>query len=178
MFNDLEAQFAAADLVAIEQEIAERARTEQSAVSMLDRLRGQRGVSLRIRTLGGLVFDGPLRHVGSEWVVLETGSGAALVPVAGIAVVEGLGRQARVERSTVSARLGLGSVLRAFARDRVILSVHLAGGGSRIDGIIDRVGRDFLELAAVPLGEQRRPGSVAGVLMIQFRSIEAVLSRA
>ncbi|MHA7272056.1 MULTISPECIES: hypothetical protein [unclassified Arthrobacter] len=177
LFQDLEAQFAAARLIAVEGEITERSRLEFAALTAMDRIRGQQGVTLRIRTPSGALFSGVVRQVGSEWLVLATGSGAAMIPAIALSTVEGMGRQAVAEPSVVATRLGLGSVYRAFARDRTLLTLQLAIGGVRLDGTIDRVGKDFLELATVPLGEQRRKGSVAGVVLIPFSNVEAVLSR-
>ncbi|MBP2215930.1 hypothetical protein [Arthrobacter sp. CAN_C5] len=177
LFLDLESQFAAADLIAVENEIAERTRREQVSVPLMGRLRGQTGSVVRIRTRCGTVFGGEVHHVGAEWVVLGTGSGPAMIPAAAIGSVEGLGRHTAPERSAVTARLGLGSVFRAFARDRTSLTIQLAADGTRINGTIDRVGRDFFELASVPSGELRRPDSVASVVLIPFSSVEAVLSR-
>lgn len=177
LLKDLEAQFAAADLLAVESRIAEQSRLEVGAVTVLDRLRGQVGGTLRVRVQSGSLFNGSLRHVGSEWLVLRTGPGAALIPTHSIVTVEGMGRRVTAEHSVVTARLGLGSVFRAFGRDRTLLTIQLAVNGARIDGTVDRVGKDFLELASVPLGEQRRPGSVAGVMLIPFTGVEAVLSR-
>ncbi|MHA7153655.1 hypothetical protein [Arthrobacter sp. TMN-50] len=177
LFEDLEAQFAAADLLAVESQIAEQSRLELAAVTVLDRLRGQMGALLRIRVRSGAVFNGSLRHVGSEWLVLETGPGAALIPASALGTIEGMGRGRTAEHSAVTNRLGLGSVFRAFGRDRTLLTIQLADMGARIDGMIDRVGKDFLEVASVPLGEQRRRGNVAGVVLIPFTGVEAVLSR-
>ena len=177
LFRDLEAQFAAADLLATESQIAEQSRVELAAVTVLDRLRGQAGAVLRIRVSSGALFAGSLRQVGSEWLVLETGPGAALIPAGALRAVEGMGRRAAGEPSAVTTRLGLGSVFRAFGRDRTLVTIQRADSGARIDGTIDRVGKDFLEVAAVPLGEQRRAGNVAGMILIPFTGVEAVLSR-
>ncbi|MBE0008683.1 MULTISPECIES: hypothetical protein [unclassified Arthrobacter] len=178
LFLDLESQFAAADLIAVENEIAERTRLEQASVPLMDRLRGQTGSVVRIRTRCGTVFSGAVHHVGAQWLVLDTGSGPAMIPATAIGSVEGLGRHTAPARSAVTARLGLGSVFRAFARDRTPLTIQLAADGARINGTIDRVGRDFLELASVPSGELRRTDSVAAVLLIPFSSVDAVLTPA
>ncbi|GAA1129591.1 hypothetical protein [Arthrobacter flavus] len=176
LFQDLEAQFAAAHLIAVEGEIAELSRLELAALTAMDRIRAQRGVTLRIRTPGGGLFSGVVRYVGSEWLVLATGSGATMIPATALSTVEGMGRGAVAEPSEVATRLRIGSVYRAFARDRTPLTLQLASGGVRLDGTIDRVGKDFLELATVPLGEQRRMGNVAGMVLIPLSNVEAVLS--
>lgn len=177
LFQDLESQFAAADLIAVENEITERTRLEQASVPLMARLRGQTGSVLRIRTRCGTVFNGEVHHVGTEWLVIGTGAGPAMIPATAIGSVEGLGRHTAPERSAVTARLGMGSVFRAFARDRTSLTIQLAADGARLNGTIDRVGRDFLELASVPSGELRRADRVASVMIIPFSSVDVVLSR-
>ncbi|MHA7275019.1 hypothetical protein [Arthrobacter sp. HLT1-21] len=177
LFEDLEAQFAAADLLAAESRIAEQSRLELAAVTLLDRLRGQEGAALRVRVRSGATFTGSLRQMGSEWLVLEIGLGAALIPLDALRAIEGVGRRAAADHSVVTTRLGLGSVFRVFGRNRTLLTIQLADNGARIDGTVDRVGKDFLEVASVPLGEQRRPRNVAGVVLIPFAGVEAVLSR-
>ena len=177
LFQDLESQFAAADLLAVENEITERTRLEQASVPLMGRLRGQTGSTVRIRSRCGTVFSGEVHYVGAEWLVIGTGSGHAMIPASAIGSVEGLGRHTALERSAVTVRLGLGSVFRAFARDRTLLTIQLVTDGARINGTIDRVGRDFLELASVPSGELRRADSVASVVLIPFSSVDVVLSR-
>jgi hypothetical protein len=56
------------------------------------------------------------------------------------------------------------------------LSARPGGGFHCISGTIDRVGKDFLELAAVPSGEARRAGNVRGIYAVPFTSVAAVAS--
>jgi hypothetical protein len=65
-----------------------------------------------------------------------------------------------------------------LARDRAEVSVHLAPageGGKVLEGVIDGVGRDFLDVA-VTRGEARRRGAVAVVASVPFSSLVAVCS--
>lgn len=176
LFNDLEAQIAARSVAADESEIADLTRLEQSGVSLADRLRGQTQLTLRIRASGGVVFTGRLSHVGSEWVVLESELSTTLIPFFSIQLIEGVGRQMRQEHSAVQRRLGLAAALRALARDRARVVIYGASEGVRVEGIIDRVGSNFVEMAAVARGEQRRPGNVGGVFAIPFTGMAAVSS--
>jgi hypothetical protein len=95
-------------------------------------------------------------------------------------LVEGLGRSAAPEDPGRPRRLGLGSALRALARDREGVALYLTpgpeGGFRTITGTIDRVGRDFLELAAVPWGEARRAENVRGVYAVPFSAVAALAS--
>lgn len=178
LFDDLESQFAASEWAAGESELADRVRLEQAGVQLIDRLRGQTGLILRIRVAGGDLFDGELTHVGSEWVVLSKAVTDAVIPLAAIQLVEGLSRSVTRDASRVSAALGLASALRTLARDRTPVVVHRIEGSARIEGMIDRVGKDFIEIAAVLPGEQRRSTNVAGVYAVPFAAIAAVSSRA
>lgn len=177
LFEDMEAQFDAAERLISDAEIADRVRSEQGAVTLADRLRGQVGLILRVGTSGGNLFDGELTHVGAEWLVLTKPPGEVMVPMASIRHVEGLGRNVASEESRVHKALGLGSALRTLARDRAAVTVHTEGSGARIEGIIDRVGRDFMEIAAVLPGEPRRSARVSAVYAVPFTGISAVSSR-
>ena len=176
LFDDIETQFDSGERTARDAEIADRVRREQGAVTLADRLRGQLGLILRVGTSGGEVFDGELTHVGSEWLVLRKAPAEVLVPLAAIRAVEGMGRNVTSERSRVQGALGLGSALRTLARDRASVTVHRVEGGGRIQGIIDRVGKDFLEIAAVLPGEARRSATVSAVYAVPFSGIAAVSS--
>jgi hypothetical protein len=180
LFSDLEAQLYAAGQLALESEANERARMDQAALSMTDRLRGQLGAALRVRLGGGLAFDGRLAHVGSNWIMLTEPAHSVLVVLSAVRLIEGLGRAASPEGAAGPRRLGLGSVLRALARDREEVMAYLAygpdGGFHTVSGTIDRVGKDFLELAAVPWGEARRAANVRGVHAVPFSAVAALAS--
>ncbi|WP_299165973.1 hypothetical protein [uncultured Arthrobacter sp.] len=177
LFEDIEAQLAAADQALDDAEVADRVRQEQGAVTLADRFRGQLGFILRVGTSGGGSFDGELTHVGSEWLVLSTQPGEVMVPFTAVRLVEGLSRNVLGEASRVQKGLGLGSALRTLARDRAAVTVHIVESATRIEGIIDRVGKDFLEIAAVLPGEARRTTSVSAVYAVPFSGLAAVSSR-
>lgn len=180
LFSDLEAQLYAAGQLALESEANERARMDQAALSLADRLRGQHGASLRVRLGGSLVFDGRLSHVGSSWIVLDEPARSVLVVLSAVRLIEGLSRAAAPDDAGRPRRLGLGSALRALARDREEVMAYLAcgpdGGIQTISGTIDRVGKDYLELAAVPWGEARRAVNVRGVHAVPFGAVAALAS--
>lgn len=175
LFEDLEAQLDASVRAAEEAEIADRVRSEQAGISLIERLRGQIGLILRVRVSGGALFDGELTHVGSEWTVLSKNTGEVVIPIQAVKLLEGLSRNVAPALSPVQSRLGLASALRTLARDRAAVVVHLVDGG-RIEGVIDRVGRDFLEVASVLPGEQRRAGNVGAVHAVPFSGLAAVAS--
>ena len=148
LFRDLEAQLVAAEAADLTAEVADRTRRESALLTLADRARGA---------------------VGSRVAVQVSGAGQ----VEGLLVDVGLGLAAPVRRRQVATcscrwppcsawpgwpcgqvrrpvrwplRLGLGSALRALARDRARVTVHLVDG-SAVAGTIDRVGADFLEVS-------------------------------
>jgi hypothetical protein len=172
LFDDLEAQLDAAENEELAAEVADRSRREAARLRFVDRLRGNAGRPVVVTIPGGQV-EGWIGRVGADWVLLETHQKAdVLVPLAAVLLVQRLGSVSAEPGSegAVSARLGLGHVLRAVARDRSEVSVFLTDS-SRRTGRIDRVGADFLELAAHEPGE---PGRVTETLTVPFCALAAV----
>ncbi|MCD4849283.1 hypothetical protein LN996_00515 [Arthrobacter sp. AK01] len=179
LFDDLEAQFSAERALERESEISERARVELAAIELGDRLRAVAGSGIKIVLADGSIIRGSLRHVGGEWLGLVDGSREWLVPCASVLSYEGLGRSVRKPLSPMQRSLGISAALRALARDRAELIVYLSartGDGYKVQGVIDRVGRDHFDLAVVPDGEVRRVGNVRAVLTIPFSSLAALSS--
>lgn len=179
LFADLEAQYASSDQLTLESEVADRARMDQSALTLTERLRGQMGTMLKVRTFSDETFEGYLAHVGAEWVVLHSGRRSVLVPMQAAALFHGLGRATAAASGAIESKLRLTSALRALSRDRAALTIHLPGGGTSgaLHGTIDRVGHDFIEVALIPRGEYRRAGSVVEVVALPLNSIIAVVSQ-
>lgn len=178
LFEDLEAQLAAAELASIESEVSERVRMEQAAISLADRLRGQLNRRLRVKIDGGNNFEGELTYVGSEWMVLREGIRSVLLPFPALQTLVGFGRFSAVETSAGRQRLGVATAYRALSRDRSHITAFLrtADRNAAISGTIDRVGLDFIELALAPLGEARSADNVSGVCAVPFSAIAAVSS--
>lgn len=179
LFEDLEAQLASERSLGLESEISERARVEIAGIDVADRLRGAIGQKVDVKLRSGTLLSGALSHVGSEWLVLDEGRHQWLVPAAAVLTYQGLGRQARAAQSKAAQRLGLASALRVLARDRAELAVHLLGSTPEeraMRGVIDRVGRDHLDLAVMMPGEVRRPGNVVSVVTVPFQSLAALRS--
>ncbi|MCC3276833.1 MULTISPECIES: hypothetical protein [unclassified Arthrobacter] len=178
LFRDMEAQMAASAALEAEDEIAERVRIEVQGVSLQDRLRSQSGKHLVFDLgLAGRA-EGTLRQTGTGWAVLEQQRGGqVLVVLSHVAWIRGMDRYAALQAGAV--HLGLGSALRGIARDRSTVTVRCAGTAAEtaLHGTIDRVGGDFLELAAVPGGGARRSSNVTGMYVLPTASVAAVLSR-
>ena len=179
LFSDLEAQLASGEQLDLDAEIGERARVDAAAVELADRLRGSLGLRIGVHLGSGTVYEGTLSHAGSQWLVLDEERHQMLIPYASAVRFAGLSRLAVAAGTAVRQRLGLASALRALARDRANLIVMVsrgAAGESVLHGVIDRVGRDFLDLAVTPPGEERRPANVSGVATIPFGALAGLRS--
>src|SRR6266508_955866 len=153
--------------------------TEQEAMSALGRpFRGSRSAGRcarhgAARCQGGLAVAGSITRVGAEWLLLdEGGNREALVVTATLISVSGLGRLSAVPdtEGVVESRLGLRHALRGIARDRSTAAVHLIDG-TTADGTIDRIGADFVEIAAHAAGGLRRRGDVRDVLVVPLSAV-------
>lgn len=176
LFADLEAQAREIERAERAGEIDERTRAEVGALRWLDRARAATGAGVRLRVAGGVVLSGALERVGPDWLLLDEGAGReAVVAAAAVQGVRGLGRYAAVPDSAgvVESRLGLRAALRGIARDRSTVRLHLVDG-SVVDAAIDRVGSDFVDVAALAAGEARRRSEVRDSELIPFPALAAV----
>ncbi len=179
LFDDLETQLAASERLDLDVEIAERTRTESAAVELADRLRGSLGLLIVVELASGSTFQGTLSHAGSQALVLDEPTHQVLVPYASAVRYLGLSRLAVPEPSKVRQRLGLASALRGLARDRTGLAVLISGGltgETTLHGVIDRVGRDYLDLAVTGGGEDRRAANVRQLATIPFAALAGIRS--
>ncbi|MDR7083073.1 hypothetical protein J2X01_002363 [Arthrobacter ginsengisoli] len=179
LFFDLETQVAASERLDLDAEIAERTRTEAAAVELADRLRGSLGLLVGVQLASGKMFEGILSHAGSQALVLDEPRHQVLVPYASAVRYLGLSRLAVAEQSRVRQGLGLASALRGLARDRTGLGVLISGGSageSTLHGVIDRVGRDYFDLAVTGEGEERRAVNVRDLATIPFAALAGIRS--
>lgn len=179
LFNDMESQLAEADRLALETEVNERTRVEMVSLPLEDRLRAAVGCRISVQLSCGDMVRGELTHAGADALVLDDDQNQVLIPYAAAMRYVGLGRQARAENSQVRRSIGLAHALRGLARDRAEVSVTICGaaGAVRLAGVIDRVGRDYIDLAAVVPGEPRRNRSVAQVSAIPFTALSMIRSQ-
>ena len=161
LFADLEAQAEAADVAELDAEVAERTRREAATVTWVDRAQAAVGRAVSVRVTGvGAPVAATLRSVGSQWLLLDQPpSRSVLIPHSSVVAVSGLGPWTAPEGAAgvVESRLGLGSALRAVARDRSPVQLLLTDGGM-VHGVLDRVGADFVEISELGAGEIRAPG--------------------
>ena len=176
LFDDVEAQLEAADRAELASEVADRTRREVARVRLVDRLRANVGAELRLTLAGAGPLAGRLQRVGPDWLLLQPAAGpSALVVRAAVSGVEGL-PAAAVEPGSegpVLSRLELGHALRAIARDRAPVAVVLRDGVV-LDGTLDRVGADFVDLALHPVGEARREAAVRAMRTLTLEGIAVV----
>jgi len=168
LFADLEAQLAAGSAAETRWDVAELTRAERARVGLADRLRASTGRRLRVVTTDAGAFEGDLVDAAPQWLLLASGAGrTALVVVAALAAVEGLGAHVAPPAGRTESALGLGHALRALARDRVGVTVHARG--AVLAGRLERVGADHLDL--MPATGPARP------VCVPFDVLQAVVSR-
>lgn len=168
LFADLEAQLAAGREQDARWDVAELTRAERSRVRLVDRLRASVGSRVRVVTGGGDAVDGVLVEAAAEWLLVDLGVGRrAVVPTAAVHVIEGVGPHVAPPATRTESALGLGHVLRALARDRVVATVRTAA--VTLVGRLERVGADHVDVVL----ETPAPR----VAVVPFSAVLAVVSR-
>lgn len=158
LFADMESQLAAAEAQGVADEVAELTRAERSRVELADRLRAASQpesppVTLAVRS--GDVVSGRVVDAATAWVLVVDGPREHLVPLGAVVRISGLASTAAPPVGSALRRLGLGHALRAVARDRSV--VRLTVGTDRLEGRIDAVGADHLDLTTARGESGRRP---------------------
>ena len=181
LVDELAAGLDAEEARVLDAEVAERTRRERARVGLVDRLAAADG-PITARLLGGTSVTGTLERYAAEWALARSdagrrGSRGGAAPGRG-RVTRGRCRPSRDPdlRSRLLDRLALGVALRAVARDRAAVTVHLVDGDSLV-GTIDAVGADHLDLALHPPSELRRERAVVEHRAVPFAALACVLSR-
>ena len=174
LFDDLESQLHAASSAQQESEIRERTRSEQARLSLAQRLGGQVGRQIAVTTAADRSVHGMLTNVGAHWLMIAVEGRSTVVPFDSLQVVRGLGRAVGGPLGVVEARLGLGSVLRALSRDRAPVAVWLGPSRTRLTGMIDRVGADFMELGSGSGDDTGARGAAREALTVPFTAIDSI----
>ncbi len=169
LFEDLEAAGEAERRAAFEAEVAERTRAERAALTVADRLRASRGREVGLRLTGGESISGRVEQVGATWIALDS-AGPVLVPLAAVAAVSGLATTGAGDAGPPALQVPLTVVLRRIARDRSAVRLQLRGGAV-IEGTLDRVGADHVDVAEHPTGEPRRAAAVRGVVTVGLGAV-------
>ena len=186
LFDDLEGQLEQ-ELTAEGDELrAEEERLRLGRLSLRDRICAAVAAApaepIRLRLVTGEPLAVTVRTIGRDWVSGEIADGprqGVLVPLPAVAAVLVAPRlvAATLEPPVdadrgLPARLGLPFVLRDLARRRVPVTLQLGSGA--LEGTIDRVGRDFLDLAAHDLDRPRRSAAVRGIHVVALAAVLAV----
>lgn len=156
LFDDLEQQAEGLHLAERAAEVGELSRVEYAEVTLAARVHGSLGRRVRIELLGGRLVAGALERAGSDWMLVRDRTDASwLVSLEAIAGAGGLTGRAIVEEARgLTARLSLRSALRRVADDQREVVVHRRDG-STVDGVLGRVGRDFVEVRSLAQGTGR-----------------------
>jgi hypothetical protein len=169
LFDDIEAQLAAADRAGVRADVADLVRAERATVQLADRLRASVGLVQRLRVAGGEPVEGELVDVSEQWVLLAQGAERrVLVPMAAIAAVAGVGPYVAPEPGQVERRLGLGHALRVLARDRT--AVVVGTGDIELVGRLGAVGADHVEVTVPGAGGAAVPWVVPFAALRWVRS--------
>jgi hypothetical protein len=127
--------------------VAEAVRAEYSQVDLASRLFASLGAPLRLSVTGVGTVAGRLGRAGEGWCLLDSGAQEWVVRLAAVTTLRGLTDRAAGASRPVTARLGLGSVLRGLAESRAETLLHRTDG-STLQGVLGRVGADFVEVEA------------------------------
>lgn len=146
LFDDLEGQAAALYDADREAELADRARAEYHHVTLAGRLVASTGSVVDLDVVGVGRVSGELSRVGRDWCLVSGHLQDWIVPVAAVQLVLGASERSVPEVAwSPLQRLGLGSALRRLADSGARCVLHLVDG-QRHEGMVRRVGQDFVEL--------------------------------
>lgn len=176
LFDDLEAQFDAAQAAELAAEVGDRVRRELSVIRLVDRLRPAIGQQVAVRAAGAGSLEGMLVSVGPDWLlVAEIAHREALVFGPAVLSVGGLAAQSATPdgEGRLAARFTFGFALRGIVRDRSAVTLTYVDG-STTTGTLDRVGADFVEIAEHAPGELRRRDAVRGVRTVPLSAVAVV----
>lgn len=193
LFDDLESQLEGGLRADEADLLVEEERLRLARLSLRERLaaliHAGLGTPVRLLLVSGQTADLTPATLGRDWISGELVTEGvarhhAIVPFAGLQGVAltreqvstsivPAARGAAPEGEGLSARLGLGYVLRDLCRRRSPVNVALTVGGS-VHGTVDRVGRDHLDIAVHEAGLPRRESSVSYYRVIPLTVIEMV----
>jgi hypothetical protein len=144
--DDLERQAEGLHLADRAVEVAELRIAQYAEIELAARLHASAGRRVRVSTVDGWSFQGDLICAGTDWIVVDEGPRSWAVTMSSLVTVSGLGdAMLPTDARPISARLGVGSVLRRRAETGESGAIRVAGGRI-LQGSVTRVGSDFLEL--------------------------------
>jgi hypothetical protein len=185
LFDDLESQLEReldaeeGDLLAEEERLRLSRLTVRDRVIAMTRPGESRSEQLMLALRDGTIVTVAVGSVGRDWIVGEligARRGSCVVPLTAVSGIlptaEQLVRSITAEQNaeppvSLSARLGLGFVLRDLCRRRAAVELSTASA-KQVHGTIDRVGRDHLDLAEHEAGLPRRAAAVSRLRVLPF----------
>ncbi|GLY14880.1 hypothetical protein LWF15_04920 [Kineosporia rhizophila] len=178
LFDDLEGRFEEQERSEAESDLVDLVRGERDRIGFVDRLRAHRNACVTLDLRDGSSRRGTLLDVGKDWVLLRASGRESdlLVPVNAVTSAAGLSQLSLAAGESIGRRLRLNSVLRGLVRDRAGVAVDLWPTG-HLDGTIDRVGADHLDLAIHPPDAMRRAREVRQVRTVPFEAVAVVAVR-
>jgi hypothetical protein len=166
--DDLEGQATALYDAERAPELADRSRAEYQQVTLVSRLMASvdRELTLEVRGVGSVT--GELTRVATGWCLLRGPGQDWVVRLAAVGAVHGASDRAVPELAWPPvARLGLTAALRRLSDSAEPCSLHLVDG-HRHDGVLARVGADFVEVAT---------GAAGRIVLVAFAAVAGVQSR-
>jgi len=152
-FSDLDSRMQALERLSVHSEIREKTRAEAAQITLVDRLLGSVGKHLEVTLMNGEKLSGTLTSAYAQWILLSGAHTESVIVTGAIAMATGLSTTIGPPPGSAAKRLGLGHVLRTFARDRS--EVRLSLLHVDITGVCDRVGADYVEITRHTPGEPR-----------------------
>jgi hypothetical protein len=175
VFDELEAEFEAGLRREADQEAVAALRAGIGATVLWEQLARRVG-SEAAASAGYRVLRGIVVASYPEFLVLRGGDGSEHLVRYGSAVSIAMPSAPSRLRPTPAAavrRYQFALALRELARRREPVRVELADG-SRVEGTIEAVGSDYLEVAEHDPGEARRKAAVRGRRFMGFAAVAAV----
>lgn len=154
--RDIEARLASERAWDMEQDARQVARVHYSTITLDDRLLAQVGGPIRICATDMQTYEGKLEMVGEEWVSIEARGENIIIPLRGMLWWEGGIAPGRADIRPERYRMKIQLALRSLAMAREPVRLSLEGGTVSYDGVIERVGADFLELRLLNGGQYPR----------------------
>lgn len=143
--RSLESEFDARRREEADALVNELADAERVSVVLAHRLASARGRRIGATLRGGLLVEGVVLDARTNWVLIDEDAGRSLIPASALVAVRGLGVGVD-DHARVGAGLGISSVLRELAEERIPVVVdHDAG---RCRGRILAVFGDHFDLEA------------------------------
>ena len=175
VFDDLEAEFEAGLRREAEQETMAAVRAELGSTVLWEQLARRVGSEV-VAVAGGRAVRGEVVASYPEFLVLQAAGGAEHLIHYGPAVSFALPADPPALRPApgpAARRYQFALALRELARRREPVRIAL-GDGTSVDGTIEAVGSDYLEVAEHDPGEARRRAAVRARRFLGFAAVAAV----